>query len=72
MDFTLFIFSSHNFFIWPAFIFTFLGLFYLYFKTKNDLKKIEKLFLLESNEQQHKTIQFSKKEKIKTEVLQTN
>jgi len=34
-------------FVWPAFIFTFVSCTILYVKTKNELKKLEKLFLAE-------------------------
>ena len=34
-------------FVWPAFIFTFVSCFSLYLKTKKELNKQEKLFLIE-------------------------
>ena len=34
-------------FVWPAFIFTFASCFLLYLKTKKELKKQEKIFLIE-------------------------
>ena len=40
-------FGEYTYFVWAAFIFTFSMCFVLYFKTKNDLEKHEKLFLLE-------------------------
>tara|TARA_B100000586_G_scaffold263269_1_gene232454 strand:+ start:979 stop:1206 length:228 start_codon:yes stop_codon:yes gene_type:complete len=38
-------------FVWPAFIFTFACCFLLYLKTKKELNKQEKLFLLEHNQE---------------------
>ena len=40
-------FGEYTYFIWSAFIFTFLTCFILFLKTKNDLAKQEKLYLLE-------------------------
>ena len=34
-------------FVWPAFIFTFASCFFLYLKTKKDLIRQEKMFLIE-------------------------
>ena len=72
MIFELLVLNGYGFYVWPAFIFSFLSIFYLYIKTKNDLKKVERLFLLEFNKKQYEIIQLSKKEKIKAEVFQTN
>lgn len=40
-------FGEYTFFVWSAFIFTFSTCFILFLKTKNDLAKQEKLYLLE-------------------------
>ena len=40
-------FGEYTYFVWSAFIFTFLTCFILFLKTKNDLAKQEKLYLLE-------------------------
>ena len=41
----LLILGGYGQFVWPAFIFTFASCSYLYFKTRNELKKQEKMFL---------------------------
>ena len=38
-------FGEYTYFVWSAFIFTFLTCFILFLKTKNDLAKQEKLYL---------------------------
>ena len=40
-------FGEYTYFVWAAFIFTFSTCFILFLKTKNDLAKQEKLYLLE-------------------------
>ena len=47
MNLDLFILGGYGQFVWPAFVFTFVICFYLYLKTKKELKKQEKLFLNE-------------------------
>ena len=37
--------GGYGFYVWPAFIFTFLSCLFLYIKTKKELKKQEKIFL---------------------------
>jgi len=43
----LIILGGYGQFVWPAFIFTFVSCFLLYIKTKKELKKQEKMFLIE-------------------------
>tara|TARA_B100001741_G_C16082158_1_gene382606 strand:+ start:19 stop:249 length:231 start_codon:yes stop_codon:yes gene_type:complete len=45
MSLELLNFQGYGPYVWPAFIFTFLGCFLLYLKTKKEFKKQEKLFL---------------------------
>ena len=52
MNLDLFILGGYGQFVWPAFIFTFVICFYLYLKTKKELKKQEKLFLNEFKQSQ--------------------
>ena len=52
MNLSLFILGGYGQFVWPAFIFTFIICFYLYSKTKKELKKQEKLFLNEFKQSQ--------------------
>ena len=58
MNMELLVLGGYSQFIWSAFIFTFVSCFLLYLKTKKELKKQEKLFLIE----------FRQKPIIKTEV----
>ena len=72
MNLNLFILGGYGQFVWPAFIFTFLICFYLYLKTKKELKKQEKLFLKEFRQPQTaKIIVNSQKENTK-KVLSGN
>ena len=52
MNLDLFILGGYGQFVWPAFVFTFVICFYLYLKTKKELKKQEKLFLNEFKQPQ--------------------
>ena len=72
MNLNLFILGGYGQFVWPAFIFTFAICFYLYLKTKKELKKQEKLFLKEFRQSQTaKIIVNSQKENTK-KVLSGN
>jgi len=44
MDLNIFILGGYGQYVWPAFVFAFLCCFSLYFKTKKELKKQEKLY----------------------------
>ena len=47
MNLELLILGGYGQFVWPAFIFTFVSCFLLYLKTKKDLIRQEKMFLIE-------------------------
>ena len=47
MNLELFILGGYGYFVWPAFIFTFLSCFALYLKTYKEFQKQEKMFLNE-------------------------
>jgi heme exporter protein D len=47
MNIEFLVLDDYGYFVWPAFIFTFVSCFLLYLKTKNEFKKQEKLFLIE-------------------------
>ena len=47
MNMELLILGGYGQFVWPAFILTFASCFMLYFKTRKELKKQEKIFLIE-------------------------
>ena len=56
-------------FVWPAFIFTFVSCFSLYLKTKKELNKQEKLFLIEHKQVAAAKIKVAKQKKLSKEVL---
>ena len=56
-------------FVWPAFIFTFVTCFSLYLKTKKELNKQEKLFLIENTQVAAAKIKVAKQKKLSKEVL---
>ena len=47
MNIEFLILGGYGQFVWPAFIFTFVSCFLFYLKTKKELKKQEKMFLIE-------------------------
>ena len=47
MNLELLILDGYGQFVWPAFIFTFVSFFLLYLKTKNELKRLEKVYMNE-------------------------
>jgi len=50
MNIELVILGGYGQFVWPAFIFTFVCCFSLYMKTRKELKKQEKLFLIKNKQ----------------------
>ena len=56
-------------FVWSAFIFTFVSCFSLYLKTKKELNKQEKLFLIEYKQVATAKIKVAKQKKLSKEVL---
>ena len=42
--------NGYGFFVWPAFIFTFISFFYLYIQTKKEYLEQENIFLKEFNQ----------------------
>ena len=64
--------SEYGQFVWPAFIFTFLCCFSLYLKTKKELNKQEKLFLLEYTELSVAEVKIGKGRKLPKEILSDN
>ena len=65
----LFIFGEYGQFIWPAFIFTFVSCFFLYLKTKKELKKQQKIFLNKFKQPQTIKIESTKRKEAKKEAL---
>jgi len=44
MNLEIFLLNGYGYFVWPAFVFTFLSCLFLYLQTKKELKKQEKIF----------------------------
>ena len=59
-------------FVWPAFIFTFVCCFYLYLKTRTELKKLEKMYLIEFKQLPVEKIEVAKHKGVSKEVLSSN
>ena len=64
--------NGYGQFVWPAFIFSLTSCFYLYAKTKSELKKQEKIFSAVYKEVQTSKIKFIKRKKSIEEVLSVN
>ena len=69
MDIELLTFGGYGQFVWPAFIFTFVCCFLLYLKTKIELRKQEKMFLIEYNKISTSKNEVAKQKKLSKEVL---
>ena len=69
MNLDFFILSGYGQFVWPAFIFTFVSCFFLYLKTKKELKKQEKMFLIEFKQTPVMKIKVGKQKEFSKEIL---
>ena len=59
-------------FVWPAFIFTFVSCFLLYIKTKTELKRHEKMFLIEFKQMPITKIEVAKQKELSKEILSSS
>ena len=59
-------------FVWSAFIFSFVSCFYLYLKTRFELKQQEKIYLIEFKEIEARKIEFTKRKQSTVEALSIN
>ena len=64
--------NGYGQFVWPAFIFSLASCFYLYVKTRYELKQQERTFFLEFREVQAKKIEFIKGKESTKEALSIN
>ena len=64
--------NGYGQFVWPAFVFFFTSCFYLYVKTRSELKRLERIFMLEFKEAQARKIEFIKEKKSTQEALSVN
>tara|TARA_B110000263_G_C15242963_1_gene480297 strand:+ start:213 stop:437 length:225 start_codon:yes stop_codon:yes gene_type:complete len=60
MDLNFLLLGGYGAFVWPAFTFTFLVCFYLYKKTKQELKEQEKVFMNEFKQPRYIKIEANK------------
>ena len=59
-------------FVWSAFIFWLVSCFYLYLKTRFELKQQEKIYLMEFKEIEARKIEFTKRKQSTVEALSIN
>ena len=59
-------------FVWSAFIFSFVSCFYLYLRTRFELKQQEKIYLMEFKEIEARKIEFTKRKQSTVEALSIN
>ena len=72
MNMELLILDGYGQFVWPAFIFTFVSCFLLYIKTKKELKRQEKMFLIEFKQMPITKIEVAKQKELLKEVLSSS
>ena len=69
MNIEFLVLGGYGHFVWPAFIFTFVNCFLLYLKTKKELIKQEKMFLIEFKQIPVRKIEVAKQKELSKEVL---
>ncbi len=72
MNMEILILGGYGQFVWPAFVFSFVTCFLLYLKTKKELKKQEKLYLLEYKELSVVEAKVTKEKKFPKGILSDN
>ena len=72
MNMGFLVLGEYGQFIWPAFIFTFVSCFLLYLKTKKELKKQEKMFLIEFKQIPVRKTEVARQKEFLKEVLSSN
>ena len=72
MNLELLVLGGYGQFVWPAFIFTFASCFFLYVKTKKELKKQEEMFLIEFKKEPVIKIEKAKQKKLSKEILSSS
>jgi|TARA_Y100000310_G_scaffold297499_1_gene330567 heme exporter protein D len=61
--------DGYGIFVWPAFIFAFASCFLLYLKTKKELERQEKIFLIKFKQIPARKTEVSKQKELSKEVL---
>ena len=72
MNIEFLVLGGYGQFVWPAFIFTFVSCFLLYLKTKKELKKQDKMFLIEFKQIPVRKTEVAKQKELLKEVLSSN
>ena len=72
MNIEFLVLGGYGQFVWSAFIFTFASCFLLYLKTKKELKKQEKMFLIEFKQIPVRKTEVAKQKELLKEVLSSN
>ena len=72
MNLELLFLGGYGQFVWPAFIFTFVSCFLLYIKTKKELKRQEKMFLIEFKQIPIAKIEVAKQKELLKKVLSSS
>ena len=72
MNIEFLVLGGYGQFVWPAFIFTFVSCFLLYIKTKKELKKQEKNFLIEFKQTPIAKTEVAKRKKHLKQVLSSS
>ena len=72
MDLNFLILGGYGQFVWPSFIFSFVICYCLYFQTKRELKKQEKIFLNKFGKIQTIDVKFIQKKKNIKEALSSS
>ena len=69
MNIEFLVLGGYGQFVWSAFIFTFVSCFLLYLKTKKELKKQEKKFLIEFKQIPVSKIEITKQKELSKKIL---
>jgi|TARA_B100000959_G_scaffold49620_1_gene51137 heme exporter protein D len=69
MNIEFLVLGDYGYFVWPAFIFAFVSCFMLYLKTKRELKKQEKIYLIKFKQIPVRKTEVSKQKELSIEVL---
>ena len=72
MNIEFLVLGGYGQFVWPAFIFTFVSCFLLYLKTKKELKKQEKMFLIEFKQIPVRKTEVAKQKELLKKVLSSS
>ena len=69
MNIEFIVLGGYGNFVWPAFIFAFVSCFLLYLKTKNELKRQEKMFLIKFKQMPVSQIEVDDQKEPSKEIL---